>query len=65
MTIWINGGVIIRYLKESDGLVDRIGSSANTLANAVLAQSDRMNQMASQNYDNNRPETIVRTRGIQ
>ena len=37
----------------------------NTLANAVLAQSDRMNQMASQNYDNNRPETIVRTRGIQ
>lgn len=37
----------------------------NTLANAVLAQSDRMNQMASQNYDNNRPGTIVRTRGIQ
>lgn len=37
----------------------------NTLANAVLAQSDRLNQMASQNYDNSRPETIVRTRGIQ
>ena len=37
----------------------------NTLANAVLAQSDRLNQMASQNYDNSRPETVVRTRGIQ
>lgn len=37
----------------------------NTLANAVLAQSDRLNRMASQNYDNSRPETVVRTRGIQ
>ena len=37
----------------------------NTLANAVLAQSDRLNQMASQNYDNSRQESVVRTRGIQ
>ena len=37
----------------------------NTLANAVLAQSDRMRQMAAQNYDNGQQETIVRTRGIQ
>ena len=37
----------------------------NTLANAVLAQSDRLNALASQNYDNSRPETVVRTRGIQ
>ena len=37
----------------------------NTLANAVLAQSDRLNTLASQNYDNSRPETVVRTRGIQ
>ena len=37
----------------------------NTLANAVLAQSDRLRQIASQNYDNGERETIVRTRGIQ
>ena len=37
----------------------------NTLANAVLTQSDRLRQMASQNYDNGQQETIVRTRGIQ
>lgn len=37
----------------------------NTLANAVLVQSDRMRQMASQNYDNSQQETIVRTRSIQ
>lgn len=37
----------------------------NTLANAVLAQSDRLRQIASQNYDNSQQETIVRTRGIQ
>ncbi|MCS2930617.1 hypothetical protein NXV69_13630 [Bacteroides ovatus] len=37
----------------------------NTLANAVLAQSDRLCQIASQNYDNSQQETIVRTRGIQ
>lgn len=37
----------------------------NTLANAVLAQSDRMCQVAAQNYDNGQQETIVRTRGIQ
>lgn len=37
----------------------------NTLANAVLAQSDRLNRMASQNYDDSRQETVVRTRGIQ
>lgn len=37
----------------------------NTLANAVLAQSDRLNTLASQNYDNSRQETVLRTRGIQ
>lgn len=37
----------------------------NTLANAVLAQSDRLRQIASQNYDNGQQETVVRTRGIQ
>ena len=37
----------------------------NTLANAVLAQSDRLRRIASQNYDNNQQETLVRTRGIQ
>lgn len=37
----------------------------NTLANAVLAKSDQMRQMASRNYDNSQQETVVRTRGIQ
>lgn len=37
----------------------------NTLANAVLAQSDRLRQIASQNYDSGQQETVVRTRGIQ
>lgn len=37
----------------------------NTLANAVLAKSDQLRQVASQNYDNGQQETIVRTRGIQ
>ncbi len=37
----------------------------NTLANAILAKSDRMRQMASENYDNSQQENIVRTRGIQ
>ena len=37
----------------------------NTLANAILAQSDRLRQIASQNYDNGETETVVRTRGIQ
>lgn len=37
----------------------------NTLANAVLAQSDRLNRLAAQNYDNSQQETIIRTRGIQ
>lgn len=37
----------------------------NTLANAVLAQSDRTQQLMSQNYEENDRETIVRTRGIQ
>lgn len=37
----------------------------NTLANAILAQSDRFRQIASQNYDNGETETVVRTRGIQ
>ena len=33
--------------------------------NAILAQSDRLRQIASQNYDNGETETVVRTRGIQ
>ena len=37
----------------------------NTLANAVLAKSDRMQQMASAQYEEQRQETITRTRGIQ
>lgn len=37
----------------------------NTLANAILAQSDRLRQIASQNYDNGETETVVRTRVIQ
>lgn len=37
----------------------------NTLANAVLAKSDQLRQVASQHYDNGQQETIVRTRGIQ
>mgnify|MGYP006971551010 FL=1 len=44
----------------------RAGALAlNTLANAILAQSDRLRQIASQNYDNGETETVVRTRGIQ
>lgn len=37
----------------------------NTLANAVLAKSDQLRRIASQNYDDGQQETIVRTRGIQ
>ncbi|GAB0482902.1 Uncharacterised protein [Alistipes sp. cv1] len=37
----------------------------NTLANAVLAQSDRLREAASKNYDNGQQETILRSRGIQ
>jgi len=37
----------------------------NTLANAVLAKSDQLLRIASQNYDDGQQETIVRTRGIQ
>lgn len=37
----------------------------NTLANAILAKSDRTQQLMSQNYEKNDRETIVRTRGIQ
>ncbi len=37
----------------------------NTLANAVLAKSDQLSRMASQNYDDGQRETVVRTRGIQ
>lgn len=37
----------------------------NTLANAVLAKSDLLRRIASQNYDDGQQETIVRTRGIQ
>lgn len=37
----------------------------NTLANAVLAKSDRLRQAAAQNYDNGQHETLIRSRGIQ
>ena len=37
----------------------------NTLANAVLAKSDQLRHIASQNYDDGQRETVVRTRGIQ
>lgn len=37
----------------------------NTLANAILAKSDRTQQLMSQNYEEKDRETIVRTRGIQ
>jgi hypothetical protein len=37
----------------------------NTLANAVLAKSDQMQRMASQNYEQEQRETITRVRGIQ
>lgn len=37
----------------------------NTLANAILAKNDRMRQMASERYEQNRQETITITRGIQ
>ncbi len=37
----------------------------NTLANAVLAKSDSMRNMASQNYEQGEQQTVVRTRGIQ
>lgn len=37
----------------------------NTLANAVLAKSDQMQRLASQNYEQEQRETINRVRGIQ
>lgn len=37
----------------------------NTLANAVLAKNDQMQQLAQHNYGERETETIVRTRGIQ
>lgn len=37
----------------------------NTLANAILAKSDRTQQMMSQNYEENDRETVVRSRGVQ
>ena len=50
---------------ERNGNVATTDKKVHTLANAVLVQSDRLRQMASQNYDNGQQETIVRTRGIQ
>ena len=55
-------------IQVSQTVADAYRSGAlplNTLANAILAQSDRLRQMASQNYDTEQQETIVRTRGIQ
>lgn len=37
----------------------------NTLANAILSQSDRMREMASKNYDSGQQETATRSRGLQ
>ena len=37
----------------------------NTLANAILAKSDRMRQIASEQYEENSLEEITRNRGIQ
>ncbi len=37
----------------------------NTLANAVLAKSDQMQRLASQNYEQEQRETVTRVRGIQ
>lgn len=37
----------------------------NTLANAILAQSDRLRQMAAENYDSSQQESAARSRGIQ
>lgn len=37
----------------------------NKLANAVLAKSDQMQRLASQNYEQEQKETITRVRGIQ
>lgn len=37
----------------------------NTLANAVLSHSDRLREMASQNYDNTQQESNIRDRGIK
>ena len=53
-------------LTETVAYACRVGAlPLNTLANAVLAKSDQMRQMVSQNYDNSQQETVVRTRGIQ
>ena len=46
-----------------DRVVDAYAQGAlplNTLANAVLARHDQMRQMASENYEANERETIVR-----
>lgn len=51
-----------------DKVVDAYQAGAlpiNTLANAILAKSDRMRQMASEQYEENSQETITRNRGIQ
>lgn len=37
----------------------------NTLANAVLAQSDRTREMMERNFESGERETVTRTRGIQ
>ena len=51
--------------EESITLLQAGALPLNTLANAVLAQSDRLRAAASRNYDNGQQETLVRTRGIQ
>ena len=51
-----------------NSVVDAYKSGAlplNTLANAVLAKSDQMQRLASQNYELEQRETITRVRGIQ
>ena len=51
-----------------NSVVDAYKSGAlplNTLANAVLAKSDQMQRLASQNYEQEQREIITRVRGIQ
>lgn len=50
-----------------DNVVDAYSQGAlplNTLANAVLAKNDRMNNVAQQQYEDKQAETVTRSRGI-
>jgi len=55
-------------IQLTDNVVGAYQSGAlplNTLANAVLAKNDQMQQIAGQNYREQETETVQRTRGIQ